>query len=322
MLNRVIQDPVRPTAVPKTLHDLPRRAIDCALCGSGAPYRVRYIERIQEGPIDFSARKVPTHQHFRIVECSSCGLVYSNPIIAADVIEAFYRDTPFVTEPPLDSNMLRDYRQHLEDVLPLVSGRKSLLEIGCANGVFLKAALGLGFEDVRGVEPGAEAVRQAPEEIRSRIVNSLFSAKLFAPASFDVICCFQIMDHFLDPVALLRDVNTLLRPGGIVLLVNHNISSWLPRLLGRRCPMYDIEHIYLWDTRTMPRVLEKTGFDLIRVGNVPTSYSPTHAIRMFPFPWVIKRPLLGLTEQPWVRSLKIRVAAGNMITVGRKRVAA
>jgi 2-polyprenyl-3-methyl-5-hydroxy-6-metoxy-1,4-benzoquinol methylase len=289
------------------------------VCGPDASYRVRYAERIQEGPIDFRARKVPTHQHFRVVECGSCGLVYSNPIISAEVIEDFYRDTPFVTEVPLDDNMLVDYRRHLEQVLPLLPGRTRLLEIGCANGVFLKAALDLGFEGVYGVEPGLAAVQQAPAEIRPRIVNSLFSAELFDPASFDVVCCFQILDHFLDPVQLLRDVNTLLRDDGVVLLVNHNIRSWLPRLLGRRCPMYDIEHIYLWDPHTMARILDKTAFELLSIGDAATSYSLTHALRMFPLPWSIKKPTLDLCEKTGIGNWRVRVAAGNMVTVGRKK---
>ena len=293
--------------------------MDCAVCGPNVGYRVRYEERVHPGPIDFRARKVPTHEHFRVVECSSCGLIYSNPIIPAEVIEGFYRDTPFIGEAPLDDNMVRDYRGHLESILSLLPGRRNLLEIGCANGVFLKAALELGFDDVRGVEPGQEAVRQAPPEIRPRIVNSLFTADLFEPRSFDVICCFQILDHFLDPVALLRDVHTLLRDDGVVLLVNHNIRSWLPRLLGRRCPMYDIEHIYLWDPATMARVLDKTGFDLIRVKNVATSYSLTHVLRMFPLPWPIKRPILDVLEHHDVGNFRVRASAGNMLTVGRKR---
>jgi SAM-dependent methyltransferase len=303
----------------KTLQELPRRAIACAVCGPNVGYQVRYAERVEPGPIDFRARKVPTHQHFRVVECSSCGLVYSSPIIAAEVIEDFYRRTPFIGEAPLDDNMVRDYRRHLEGILPLVPGRARLLEVGCANGVFLKAALDLGFHDVRGVEPGEEAVAQAPPEIRPRIINSLFRADLFEPRSFDVICCFQILDHFLDPVALLRDVHILLRDGGVVLLVNHNIRSWLPRLLGRRCPMYDIEHIYLWDPRTMARILDKTGFDLIRVKNVSTSYSITHVLRMFPLPWSLKKPMLAVSEHSDVGNWRLRASAGNMLTVGRKR---
>ena len=48
----------------------------CALCGPGARSKVRPAERIQQGPYDFAARKTPDRQHFRIVECLQCGLVY------------------------------------------------------------------------------------------------------------------------------------------------------------------------------------------------------------------------------------------------------
>lgn len=295
-----------------------RRELPCAICGPGVPSRVRYEERIQEVKIDFAARKTPTRQHFRMVECSGCGLIYSSPILPPDTIYRLYRHSPFIQETQLD-NMIRDYQDQLRRLLPLLPAKARLLEIGCANGMFLEAALELGFEDVRGVEPGEEAVQRAHPSVRSKIANSIFSADLFPQESFDVVCCFQVLDHLLDPNAVLRDAHKLLRKDGLLLLLNHNIRSWFPRVLGERCPMYDIEHIYLFDKRTVVRLMQNNGYEPVAVRNTPNSYALSYAVKMFPLPGVLKRLLLALCEKTGLASWRLRLPAGNMVSVGRKR---
>jgi 2-polyprenyl-3-methyl-5-hydroxy-6-metoxy-1,4-benzoquinol methylase len=296
-----------------------RVEIACALCGPEVPSRVRYPERIQETAIDFAARKRPARRHFRVVECQGCGLVYSTPILPPHVISRLYRDSPFIQEAQL-SNMGRDYQDQIRRLLPLLPRKKRLLEIGCANGFFLRLARQLGFEEVWGVEPGKDAVQRADPDIRSRIVNVTFSADLFPPESFDMACCFQVLDHLLSPNAVLSDVHRLLRPGGLVLLINHNIRSWFPRLLGERCPMYDIEHIYLFDKQTVSQLLRKNGFEIITVHNTPNSYTLSYAAKMFPLPRLLKRSLGWLLTRTGLGNYRLRLPAGNMATVGRKGI--
>jgi 2-polyprenyl-3-methyl-5-hydroxy-6-metoxy-1,4-benzoquinol methylase len=234
------------------------------------------------------------------------------------MIYRLYRHSPFLHEGQL-GNMLRDYRDQLRQILPLLPAKGRLLEIGCANGFFLEAALQLGFDDVRGVEPSADAVRKAHPHIRPKIINAVFNPDLFPKSSFDIVCCFQVLDHLLDPKAVLHGAHALLREGGILLLINHNIRSWMPRLLGEGCPMYDIEHIYLFDRKTAAQLLEATGYEVVRVANISNSYMLSYAIKMLPLPGLLKRSLIALGERTGLDSWRIRLPAGNMVSIGRKR---
>src|SRR5262249_20653578 len=109
---------------------------------------------------------------------------------------------------------------------------------------------------------------------------------------------------------------------GVVILINHNIRSWLPRLLGERCPMYDVEHIYLFDKRTVTRLLQNNDFQALSVRNVSNRYALSYAVKMFPFPRFLKAFLLRLVERAGLASWPIRLPAGNMVTVGRKPLSA
>jgi SAM-dependent methyltransferase len=287
------------------------------LCGPGTAFRVKYAQRLPATGVDFAARRTPCRIHFRIVQCSQCGLVFSNPIYPRDEILQLYRSARYIVEPQLD-NMLKDYVRQLQRAIPLVPSRRRLLEIGCASGFFLKAARAAGFEEVVGVEPGRQAVENADAEIRGAIINDIFHAERFEAESFDCVCLFQVLDHLLDPLAFMKEVFQVLRPGGILLAVNHNIRSWFARALGERCPMYDVEHIYLFSPATVAGLLANCGFQVQCARGIATSYTCQYALKMFPLPQWLRTVAAGLVSGCGLKDRSIPFYAGNMVAIGAK----
>ncbi len=293
--------------------------LGCLLCGPDAAFRVKYAERLPAAGVDFAARRTPCRIHFRIVECTGCGLTYSNPIYPPDEILQLYRAAHYILEPQLD-NMLKDYVRQFQQALPLAPSRRRLLEIGCASGFFLKAARAAGFEEVVGVEPGRQAVANAAADIRGAIVNNVFRGEQFEPESFDCVCLFQVLDHLLDPLDLVRNVFRVLRPGGVLLAVNHNIRSRFARALGERCPMYDVEHIYLFNPATISALLTRCGFQVKCARGIATSYTCQYALKMFPLPSWIRAAAGGLISICGLNNRSVSFPGGNMVAVGMKPV--
>ena len=291
--------------------------LSCVVCGPGTAFRVKYPQRLPPAGVDFAARRTPCRIHFRIVECTGCGLIYSNPIYPCDEILQLYRSARYILEPQLD-NMRQDYLRQLQRAMPLAPSRRRLLEIGCASGFFLKRAREAGFEEVVGVEPGLQAVESAEADIRAAIVNDVFRAEQFEAGSFDCACAFQVLDHLLDPRAFLQDVFRVLRPGGIFLAVNHNIRSWFARALGERCPMYDIEHIYLFSPATISKLLAQCGFQVRCARGIATSYTCQYALKMFPLPAWLRAAATGLTSICGLKDRSIPFPGGNMVTIAVK----
>jgi SAM-dependent methyltransferase len=285
----------------------------CAICGPEARSRVKFPANLPGGRIDFAARKTPQHHHFQVNECLSCGLIYSSPIFPADQIEHLYRESRFISEPQLD-NMLADYVDLLKGCLKQSRQADSLLEIGCSSGFFLKAASALGIREIAGVEPGEEACRQADPAVRNHIHHAFFTESLFPENHFDIVCCFQVLDHLLDPLDTLRNIFRVLKPGGLFLTVNHNIRSWMPRLLGEKCPMYDIEHIYLFAPSTMKLILEKAGFEILMNRNITNSYTLGYAAKMLPLPERVRGWFMAMGAD----HSTVRLPAGNMAAVASK----
>jgi hypothetical protein len=84
--------------------------------------------------------------------------------------------------------------------------------------------------------------------------------------------------------------------------------------------MYDIEHIYLFDPKTMKLVLNKNGFDVIKVKNIWNSYSLDYIVKMFPFPHSISCWILNKLQNSDMQFFKIPLSAGNMVSLAQRPV--
>ena len=140
---------------------------------------------------------------------------------------------------------------------------------------------------------------------------------LFAPDTFDVVCLFQVFDHIPDPNLLLRECRTVLRPGGMILALNHNVEALSHRILGARSPIIDVEHTYLYSPSTMDAIFARSGFDVLEVGRVWNDYSLSYLARLAPIPHRPKALLLKVLSS-WIGRVTVRVPLGNLFLIARK----
>ena len=218
----------------------------------------------------FSARRVTEHYHYRILECKGCGLVFSSPILPPAKLSELYRMSEFTYQKEV-ADIAATYIRYLRQHEHVLEAKSNALEIGCGSGFFLRELSRFGFAKVSGVEPSEDAVSKAGD-LRSRIYTGLFEDADIEPCSLDLICCFQTLDHVVDPLKVLEKAYTLLRPGGIVYVIVHNERAFQARLFGKRSPIYDVEHIYLFNPSTLPMICRKAGFEPVHVFNVANTY--------------------------------------------------
>jgi SAM-dependent methyltransferase len=291
----------------------------CAIChteGNAAEVYPANFDLSDFNPEIFSARRMPDRIHYRMVKCKSCGLVRSDPVADSATLGELYRQSTFDYGTEV-ANLRRTYGRYLGR-LDALGGRKgSLLEIGCGNGFFLEEAQVRGYADVRGVEPGSEAIAKAAPGVRERIVCDMMRPGLFAEASFDVVCLFQVFDHLPDPAGVLAETHRVLKPGGLVLILNHNINALSARLLGERSPIIDLEHTYLYSPTTLARLAGDQAFTMLETGTVLNDYTLHYLTRLVPFPGFLKLPLLALLRRTPVGRLHVSVPLGNLYLIAR-----
>jgi len=265
----------------------------------------------------FSARRVPDRVHYRMVACNTCGLIRSDPIACEELLATLYRSSSFDYGREVDA-IQATYGHALGRLEARSPRREALLEIGCGNGFFLQHAHGRGWKQVRGVEPSADAVAQAPPELHGMIVQDMMRGGLFAPESFDAVCLFQVLDHISEPLDLLEECRAVLRSGGHILALNHNVCAWPAQLLGERSPIVDIEHTYLYSPATMRAIFAKAGFCESEVHSVRNAYSLAYLTQLAPLPAWLKSRLLATLHAGAAGRIRLTLALGNLCLIARK----
>lgn len=294
----------------------------CAICGTAGNATELYPSTVSPDAFNaemFSARRLPDRVHYRMVRCDGCGLVRSDPVAPPDLHNRLYRDGGFGAGEET-GNMARTYARYLARLERHGVRKGRLLEVGCATGFVLDAALDQGYAEVRGVEPSQPMVAAASDRVRPSIVCDIMRPGLFPPASFDAVCMFQTFDHLAEPAAMLDLSFEVLRPGGLILLLNHNVAAVSARLMGERSPIIDFQHTYLYSPATISRILTDHGFQVAEVGTVTNDYTLRYLAHLAPLP----RPLKGLAMAALATPLgrtPLSVPLGNLYAIARKPAA-
>lgn len=237
----------------------------CNLCGADDA-RERFPATLSPGdnPLQVDAFRCTYAgygQHFRVVTCRRCGLTYADPRLTPEETLVAYRaveDPLYVQEQ--DGRSLT-FTRHIADLERLRAPPGRVLDVGAYSGVFVEVAKSRGWDSV-GLEPSRWAVEQARRKGLSIIEGTLATSSL-PTESFDVVTMWDVIEHMCDPLAELRISNTLLRPGGLVVIHTMDIDSLFARVMGKRWPWLMEMHIFFFSQRTLADLVRKAGFRVI-----------------------------------------------------------
>ena len=293
----------------------------CAICGNKEKLEVLYpatFNLSNLGPKAFSARRTPDGTHYRFVKCLNCGLIFSNPILPLTQIAKLYKDSTFDYAPE-SKYLKKTYGAVLERMLPRMDVQKiRLLDIGCGNGFFLERAGELGVKHVFGVEPSIPAIKIAPKHLQSKIKASIFKLGLYRPHTFDIVCCFHTLDHVIDPTAFIKEAHQILSKDGQVSVIVHDTGGLSVKLFGEKSPIFDIEHIYLFNKATLRRIFMMCGFKTADVFDIENEYPLVYWFRMIPLPSWIKKNLIKLLILLNLDKVPLKLKSGNIGIIAKK----
>lgn len=296
---------------------------NCPLCDSGhevaALFLEENIDRTRLTEFSFSSRKEPEYMNHRMVRCPTCDLVYVVRPPAEEKLAHAYHVAEYDSAEEAN-DAAKAYVQAMKPVLDRLQWRESVLEIGTGTGVFLEHLVSAGFTTLVGIEPSRAAIAAAPAHRRSWLREAMFAEGDFSPVSFDLICCFMTMEHVRDPRAISVAAMRLLRPGGAFVVVTHDYHSLVNRVLGRRSPIIDVEHMQLFSAASTRFLFEKSGFADVTVRRFVNSYPVRYWNRLLPLPQGIKQATSRVLAKSKLGNLKLAFSLGNSMTAGFKPV--
>jgi 2-polyprenyl-3-methyl-5-hydroxy-6-metoxy-1,4-benzoquinol methylase len=245
---------------------------------------------------------------FHYHRCNNCSMVYMNPRLTMEATVSFYNSevNRIYNEKKFDQktnstdvddarnvenvNLLLDFQKKNQ-----VAGKK-ILEIGCAKGVFLKAAKDAGFQ-VEGLELNKENC-----EIANKLIGGgvhpidLFDMK-YPDGKFDVVYMRDVIEHIHNPDHFIKEISRVLSPDGLLYLETHNIDGLIHKIVGSlHTVIFGFEHPVHWSPATISYVVAKHGMKVKSVNFKSADFKLKNIIRYFMqptwttvFPWKVSK---------------------------------
>lgn len=273
----------------------------CLLCGQ-CQYRVWAI-----GPRTDTVQP----SAYRYIECKHCGLVVmEKPPVASEIMyvgSGYYKRRSTLLRPLVELLMPITESARLNAVEQCFSCSlsRSLLDVGCGKGRFLRYASKRGWQ-VTGLDPFDRVEFSSPE---IRVVCEPLRDDLWGSEKFDVITFWHVLEHLDDPITALCIAHRWLRQGGVVAIEVPNIESWQANIgKGLWFHLDPPRHLYHFSPPTLHRLLEKAGFADVKwiFPSVGLSYFGMlqTALNLLGLPPnllynLIKRNRAGLPQRKW-----------------------
>jgi len=255
--------------------------ITCVICG------IRDEELLFRG----RDRELKIEDEYNLVRCRRCGLLYVNPQPDNEKLSQHYSADYSVFRE--NNNFLL---QELKKIYYLFEKREiggfftsggNVLEVGCGQGEFLKMLAKVKKYRVKGVEPSEIAVQKARRRIPNvQIIHGTIFDGNFKDGEFDCVIMRYTLEHLKNPSETIKEVQRILKKGGIFTAAIPNAASWENWTYGRYWSEFDFpRHLTIFSQVTIKRWLEKRGFQILKIKHIT-----------MPFGW-IRSFLLLLKEK-------------------------
>ena len=220
-------------------------SIPCNLCG-GTEVSILSTRSRSRNPL-------------RTVICQACGLVWSDPRPhdARQFYEAEYRLAYKNTYSPKPKHVVRAGKVALSrcgKITQLLSSRKTVLDVGTGGGEFAYLLQSLGHV-VNGIEPNRGYADHSIQQYGLTVQVGFVQDATFAPASFDIVTIWHVLEHTEDPGFILARLRSWLKPDGVLVVEVPNVEATCqaPR------NTFHEAHLYNFNVVSLRRLAKKQG---------------------------------------------------------------
>jgi len=258
-------------------------------------------------------------QGYDFLRCRDCGLVRLDPIpderALAEVYERSYDGGAYAGWAAQEEIRLAHARTRV-GLVRSHAPEGPWLDVGCSSGAFLEAASAQGI-DIDGIDVSRVAV----ETCHARGLSAFHAAAeaFDPPRPYAYITGFDVLEHVVDPAALLDRLRRWLVPGGRIAVTVPDIGSIHARLMGRRWYYYAPPlHVTYFNRRTITQLLENHGFAPISVAAAPKIMTIDYITRQFAyFNPTLHRAATALTRlvPAALRRRELPISTGEILAV-------
>ena len=245
---------------------------NCPICESG---NRRLLGK--PGRISGAFKKFGEIGQVNVVRCLDCSGKYIHPMVYFS--EEFTKEL-YSLDYWNSNGAVHDFKNMGEKISVMAAAKelsgdprgKSLLDVGCGTGEFLKAGADAGF-DVTGMDVDSTTTEHITKKYGFRTLTGLLGRETFPEDHFDVVVLSHVIEHLQKPLELLAVIRRVLKPNGLFVMCTPNSDSLeedIHHAYGRvrhdrsKCyylsPFLNPYHIIGFNRKSARTILERSGF--------------------------------------------------------------
>ena len=300
---------------------------NCCICGpktlaspciaSEKPAELLSFENLKEQWSGFF--KDTVRSFFSYQRCKQCALLFCPTFFSDAQLSSLYENMKDNTADVAYASLQKTqygYFKTLAPYLPALNG--DYFEMGPDIGLFTQnVARERVFNKFWLAEPNKAVWGQLKKNIGNQdhlLFSDLLVENPIPTNTLGAAVMIHVLDHLLDPLLVLDHMHSKMQQYGILLIVTHDESSWLSKLLKHRWPAYCLQHPQLYQPKSMRQLLNKANFEVLDIqktyNHFPLGYLLNHLC------WA-----LGFKKKifPDFNALQLPLKLGNMITIAKKK---
>ena len=176
----------------------------------------------------------------------------------------------------------------LSRILALIPSASVVLDVGTGSGALGRHLTRQGGFVVDGITYNTDEAALAQGHYRKLVVMDLEHEQVrqhFADVQYDVVVCADVLEHLRNAEQVLRELGTLLKPGGVLIVSLPNVTHLgviLGLLAGRfvrtREGLLDATHVHFMDRTALRSLAQASGFavtneDAVRRNLIDTEFA-------------------------------------------------
>jgi SAM-dependent methyltransferase len=196
----------------------------------------------------------------QLVQCRLCTLVYSDPQPRAEVLDRYLEEYDIGAHfAPLGPRKRVLFQRRLARIAQPRGDQNCLCDVGCAGGQFMTLASQLGW-DCTGVELNPPAAARARSTGAKIFEGALETSEELPWGTFDLVTCWDCLEHTPEPHAFAERLVRLLKPEGTLMVSTLNLRSLAFRVFGTRWSMIQQDHFTYWGAESLTKLFASLGW--------------------------------------------------------------
>ncbi|TBN04040.1 class I SAM-dependent methyltransferase [Hyunsoonleella flava] len=211
-------------------------------------------------------------EEFHLIENSEYGYLETSPRPSENKLPEYYKSEDYISHTDSKRNLFEKAYHFVRSIslkkkLKLINSfslkGKTLLDVGCGTGDFLKTSQKNGWQ-VFGIEPNEKA-RAIANKKTSNAVFEIEHLLKFKAHSFDIITLWHVLEHLPNLEEHISIIKKLLKPEGKLIIAVPNYQSYDAKYYKAFWAAYDVpRHLWHFNRDSVSSLVGKFNLKVIK----------------------------------------------------------